>query len=343
MKRKTVLRLILFVSVFISVLLIYGFFDIFLLVLASVIFSYLLWPVVRGFLSHSVPMVAAIFVSYGIILLVILFCVIVLLPRVYSELISLFDVLPRYVEMIRSAWEQYFSRSGLLPYLYDLGLFQRFSSYIANQLSGGADCVMAFLRSLPRLLLYSFLVPVLSFYFLHDKESITGNFLAVLPPRFRGEAVLLWEETDAVLRGFIRGSILVSVFVSVLASAGLFFLGMDYAIVFGILYGLFDIIPYFGPVLGTVIILLFAFLQGEVSLWGVFLLLFLIEQGESFFISPRVLGSYVGLHPVTVILLVLIGGGFGGIFGMILMIPFGAVGKVVLFFFYKRFVAAVTD
>ncbi|MBQ2765104.1 MAG: AI-2E family transporter, partial [Firmicutes bacterium] len=108
-------------------------------------------------------------------------------------------------------------------------------------------------------------------------------------------------------------------------------------------YGFLEIIPYFGPFLWMIPIVLFLLLQGESNIFIVIVLLFFIQQFENYFISPRILGDQVGLHPVSVILLVLVGGYFGGIIGMVLIIPVAAVLKVVLIFLYNRLVASGID
>ena len=136
---------------------------------------------------------------------------------------------------------------------------------------------------------------------------------------------------------------MVAFIVGILTFGALWILGVDHALVFGILYGVLDIIPYFGPFLGMIPIVLFLLLQGEANIFLVIVLLFLIQQFENYFISPRILGDQVGLHPVSVILLVLVGGYCGGIIGMVLIIPVAAVLKVVLIFLYNRLVASGID
>ena len=196
---------------------------------------------------------------------------------------------------------------------------------------------------IPRFLLYSFLVPVVSYYLLRDKDKIAGNILLIFPPGLRVAVTTVWEEINNVLKGFIGGSLLVSLFVGILTFLGLFALGADYAAALAILYGLLDIIPYFGPILGALPVILLTALQGDINVFWVILLIFFVQQTENYFISPRILGDHVGVHPVSVIFLVLAGGTLGGIWGMILSVPLAAVIKVIVKFLYKRFVATAID
>ncbi|MGM9567583.1 MAG: AI-2E family transporter [Clostridia bacterium] len=182
-----------------------------------------------------------------------------------------------------------------------------------------------------------------SYYFLRDKNKIAGHLLMMFPPPARVTVTTLWEEIDGVLMAFIRGNLLVSLFVTLLTTTGLFFLGVEYAAVLGILYGILDIIPYFGPFLGAIPVILLPLMQGDVNMILLILLLFGVQQCENFFISPRILGDQVGLHPVTVMVLVLIGGYCGGILGMVGVIPLAAVLKVLLIFLYERLVATSVD
>ena len=108
------------------------------------------------------------------------------------------------------------------------------------------------------------------------------------------------------------------------------------AILIGVMSGIFNIIPYFGPVLGAFPAVLLA---AQVSLWKalyVVLLFFVVNQLESIVIFPRIIGGNVGLHPLVVVFLVLIGGELFGFSGIVFAVPIGAILQVILRYYWKK-------
>jgi len=143
-------------------------------------------------------------------------------------------------------------------------------------------------------------------------------------------------EIISVVTGYLRAQALSSLLVGLILTAGLLFLKVDLAILIGVLSGIFNIIPYFGPVLGAFPAVLLA---AQVSLWKalyVVLLFLVVNQLESIVIFPRIIGGKVGLHPLGVIFLVLIGGELFGFGGIVFAVPIGAILQVILKYYWKK-------
>lgn len=343
MKRKTLTTLGALLVLAFLLWLVLVFNDLFMLFIAAVITAYLLQPVTKAFIDHGVRPAAAILVTYAMIVTALLFLIIVILPDLYAECAGLFQALPAYYDYVLSLWNHYVAGTKFMELAGSIGLDEKITGSLANWTESFADRTVSFLQALPRLVFYSILVPVVAYYFLRDQEKIGDTLLMFFPPSLRTDVLTLWEEIDAVLKGFIKGNLLISLIVGSATAAGLFFLDVRYAAILGILYGIFDLIPYFGPFLGAIPIVLLPMIQGDVNIFLVILLLIIVQQGENIFVSPRVLGNSVGLHPVTVIFLVLLGGYLGGILGMVLIIPLAGVVKVIARFVYGKIVAYPTD
>lgn len=343
MKRKNWMIVIALILILSLIWLIKAFGGLFMLFTVSVITAYLLHPVITVFVKHGVPVCVAILDTYAMIMTALLFLIIVAIPELYNECAAFFDALPVYYDYVMSLWNYYVAGTKFMNLVGSVGLDERISQLLFSWTESFADRTVAFLSALPRITFYSVLVPVITYYFLRDKDKISDGFLLFFPPHVRVNVMTIWEEIDRVLLGFIKGNLLISLIVGTATAVGLLFLKVDYAALLGILYGVLDIIPYFGPFLGAVPIIVLSLLQGDVNIFFVILLLIVVQQGENIFISPRVLGNSVGLSPVTVIFLVLIGGYLGGILGMVLIIPLSAVMKVLLKFIYEKIVAYPTD
>jgi predicted PurR-regulated permease PerM len=189
------------------------------------------------------------------------------------------------------------------------------------------------------------LVPVVTFYLLLDWDGLLSRALAILPPRRRAQAALLARETDEVLGSFLRGQLLVMLSLATVYSVGLTLVGLDLALPIGILAGLVSFVPYLGFITG----LLAAAIAAWVQFHDVMLLLgvgavFLVGQVlESFWLTPRLVGNRIGLHPVAVIFAIMAGGQLFGFTGILLALPAAAVLKVWLRHLREFYVGAAAN
>jgi predicted PurR-regulated permease PerM len=176
------------------------------------------------------------------------------------------------------------------------------------------------------------LVPVLAFYLLLHFHQIRPRFESLVPRRHHDRVHALVDEVDASLAGFVRGQLTVAMVLGVLLALGLSIVGIEGALVIGLLSGLLNMIPFIGTAIGVTLSLLIA--VGQLSGWGPILgvaIVFLVTQTlEGNVITPRLVGKSVGLPPVVVILAVLAGGEILGFAGLLLAVPMAAVLKVLL-------------
>lgn len=177
-----------------------------------------------------------------------------------------------------------------------------------------------------------FIIPVYLFYLLADWPLLKRFVESYIPERFLGSYHEKLGEVDTVLAGFIRGQLSVCAILAVLYSIGLFFIGIDLAIAIGTLAGITFIIPYVGTIIGIVLSVSMAFLKFHDILHPLLCLgWFGLVQGlEGMVITPKVVGSTVGLHPLVAIVALLIGGQIFGLMGMLLAVPVTAVLQVFL-------------
>ena len=157
-----------------------------------------------------------------------------------------------------------------------------------------------------------------------------------MPARYRGDAQYVLREVNVALNGFFRGQLWICLFVGLFIYGGLALLKIPYALFIGLLAGLFDIIPYFGPVLGFLPAAALALSQSPLTVLWVLLLFIAANQIENSLISPWLIGDRVGLHPLVVIFAVLVGGYLMGILGLLIAVPVAAIGRVLLDFFLLR-------
>jgi predicted PurR-regulated permease PerM len=149
----------------------------------------------------------------------------------------------------------------------------------------------------------------------------------------------LAQESSDVLGGFLRGQFLVMVILGIMYGIGLWAVGLDLGILIGIIAGLLTFVPYLGPTSGVVLGVLAALMQygdwkhiaGVLAVFGVGQLI------ESYWLTPKLVGDRIGLHPVAVVFAVLAGGQLFGFLGMLLALPMAAVVNVLLRYAHQRY------
>lgn len=185
-------------------------------------------------------------------------------------------------------------------------------------------------------LLSMILVPIFLFFFLRDSASIADNWSRYLPMRaspLKSEIVSLVGEINSYLISFFRGQLIVSLIDGVMIAVALLFLGLDFAILIGIMVGVLGLIPYLGMMICYIPAVIIAAAQfGDLMHPLLVTLIFILANNiDGIFIAPKIVGESVGLHPLTVIFSVLAWSLIlGGLLGAILAVPLTATLKVLL-------------
>lgn len=186
------------------------------------------------------------------------------------------------------------------------------------------------------------LVPIVLFYLLRDWGTLFRRLDDLLPRRWRATVATAVMEIDGVLSQFLRGQLLVMLALAAYYSAGLWFAGLDVALPVGILTGLLVFIPYVGYGLGLTLAILAALLQfaGWNVVIGVLIVYGLGQMLEGFFLTPRLVGGRIGLHPLAVIFALLAFGQLFGFFGVLLALPVSAALVVALRHMREQYLAS---
>lgn len=176
---------------------------------------------------------------------------------------------------------------------------------------------------------------VASVYLLNDKEYFTGlweKFLTlILNQRTHGLISETISQINTVITTFIKGALIDSVIVAFLSSLALTAVRVDFAVIIGVICGIMNVIPYFGPFISMIPAVVTALFSGGIT-HGIAAAaaLFIVQQLDSNYIYPKIVGSTIGLHPLFVLLAVSVCGYFFGVFGMLLAVPAAGVIQVLI-------------
>lgn len=176
------------------------------------------------------------------------------------------------------------------------------------------------------------LIPFMTFFLLKDGRRLKKSFIAMLPNRYFEMTVSLLHKIDRQVGNYIRGQLLVSLCVGILAATALAILHIPYFLLIGALAGLANMIPYFGPIVGAIpAVILNVIIKGQLDaalpVIAAFLLIRLIDDT---LLSPNILGRSLRIHPLLVILVIFTGGEMFGIMGLLLCIPVTGIIKVII-------------
>ena len=340
MERSTKRWLFIFLLLFISLFFLFKIRSIIPPFIVGIILAYLLSPVVswlgkKGLSRRSAVAVIAIWIV--VILAVILF---LLLPKLYLELGKLTTVLPQKVQVIYEYAENVKNRYS------QAGLPSEVTKLIESQLQEGQDYVIGWLErlieNLPSLIAslgLLILSPIIAIYFILDWNRINEGVLQIVPQRIRGQWHKFLQEVDYIIQRYIQGNVIDSVIVGLLIGFGVKLVGMDYALVIGIICGITNLIPYFGPFLGGIPSAFLALGISPMMALKVALVVAVVQQIDGNIINPRLMSGKVGLHPLWVIFALLAGGELGGLVGMLLAIPIAAIIRIIIRDIYYYLVA----
>ncbi|MEM7282420.1 MAG: AI-2E family transporter [Pseudomonadota bacterium] len=312
---------------------------------ASALLAYLFDPLVDRLEKLKLSRSLAVLLVFILMILLIIGFVALALPLVKAQVEVLVEQVPVYI-----AWVE----SRLLPYLTGLlglddfdprvglaeFLKQNWSS--ASQYAGSALKMVTapggwIVSSAVNLLL----IPVVTFYLLRDWDELISHLGSLVPMDRKTKVFRLAKESDEVLGAFLRGQVSVMLALATIYSTGLAIIGLDNALAIGVIAGLVSFVPYLGLVVGIVLAGLAAIVQTQsVLIVLLVVLVFVVGQlVEGMFLTPKLVGDKIGLHPVLVIFAVMAGGQLFGFFGILLALPIASVLSVVVRFAYEHYQA----
>jgi len=309
----------------------------FFLLVVSVFFAYLIDPLVklirRPFkarnLERFMPRPLAILIAYVLVFTVLGVAIANIAPLVIEQGKEFGASLPGYANEIRQSLSDLNRRFDRLRVPEELQTrINTQAAALGEQITAGfGSSLISFVTYIP----WFIIVPVLAFFFLKDVNLVRLAVLRVFPAgpwRMRAEAVM--QDLNLTLAGYTRAQLISCLLIGTVCTIGFYILGLKYALLLGILAGIFEFVPVLGPAsIGLIVITTAAFSDDPWKALYVFLFLAALRVIHDYVTYPRIVQGGVHLHPVLIILSVLAGEQVAGIPGVFLAIPLVAIGVVL--------------
>ena len=327
--------LILFVAGFISGILTSLTYLFFLIVL-SIFFAYLIEPLVqmirRPFENMTydkyMPRPMAIATAYLIVFTTLGITITLLTPIVVKQAQELSTSLPGYAKSIQERFKDISTRYERyqIPEAVQTQINEKASGIIGSIGSEVGDFLISALYFIPWLIL----VPILAFFFLKDANLFRVSLLRVFPSgdwRTRIESII--HDVNTTLAAYVRAQLISCVLIGTLCTIAFYVLGVNYALLLGVLAGIFEFIPLIGPLTIALIVIIVASLESTWEAIYVAIFLGVLRILQDYVFYPRIVREGIHLHPLAIILSVLAGEQVAGIPGVFLSIPVVALLTVV--------------
>ena len=323
----------------------------------AVIFAYIIDPLVNYLERKGIKRQFGVIIVYITVILIFAVLIISVIPKTINEISNLLTSLPDMVDTltknVNGSMSEFFAKFNVeLPDNF-IDVYKKSNpkvegnvetpEIVSNILDSITKAVNKLVGNMQESLMKSasnllsklyglvtgafrlLLVLIFSFYFSVDKEKFTLKLKKAIPNKHRKDVTYLATRIDTALQQFIRGRLLMAIFVGVLTMIYLLILRVDFAIIIGLITCVADIIPYIGPFLGCAPAVLFAFMDSPIKALWVLILFVLIQWVENNILAPKLIGNSTGLSPLIVLISIIIGGGLFGVWGMVISVPITSI------------------
>lgn len=297
--------------------------------LIACLIAYLLYPIIDKLHSYNIHKGITVLIIYILFFGGFVGSIYFLYPAIINQLRDFNEHLPQLIVKYETIIYQVYESTSFLPE----AVHDQFDQLIVN-IERSLENILANLigsfTKIVDLIVLVTVVPVLVFYFIKDYNKIKAFFIRFIPMKYRKQVKILTQAVDKGLGNYIRGQLLVSLFVSLTTLIIFELLNIKYALLLALIMGVTNIIPYFGPIIGAIpAVAITATVSTKLALLTIGATI-IIQIIESNLISPYIVGKSIRIHPIAIIFVLLLGGKISGVIGMILAVPSLTIARITV-------------
>lgn len=282
----------------------------------------------------AAPIIILAFISVVVVL------ILTLIPAIITQVAQLLENLPKVVadlETQLTKWEEqeWFQEINVDELVDSFGLsLKSVSDFLITNVTSSLSSLVGIVANTA---IFVVTVPIILFYMFRDGEKLPQAISRFLPAEYRTEMIGLLGQMNQTISSYISGQALVCLFIGIFTYLGYMLIGLPYALLFGLIAGVTNIIPYLGPFIGAAPAVILAITISPVQALKVALVVLVIQQIESNLISPNIIGKSLDIHPLTIIIILLVAGNLAGVLGMIMAVPTYAVTKTIIIYLHNMY------
>ncbi len=308
-------------------------------VLIAILLAYLLNPLVNKLEKLGLSRQLGTVLIYLFLILFFVGLGFLVIPSLFDQIRKFISNLPEMTNYVLNWVEDLLKKN----HLYDTEIYYQAESSIKDYITKSSSKILDWsggivtsLTASLGFLLTLVLIPIITFFLLTDKKMIFEKIKSTFPKKYYNDARALYYEIDESMSNFVRGRILMAVFVGVVTMIVLLLMNVEFAVVIGLITMISDIIPYVGPFVGFLPAGIFSLMHSPLKFFWVGVLFFFVNWVENNILGPKLLGESTGIHPLIILISIIIGGGMFGVWGMILSVPFVSLVIILSRFFVKK-------
>jgi predicted PurR-regulated permease PerM len=325
----TIIKLLVF---FLIISFLYLIKEVILLIFVALILASAFDPWVDWFQSKKIPRGLGILAIYVVLIGVVSLVFVLMVPPISKEISQLSENVPLYYEKVVNGFNAFQGKTDISAQ----SQLQQGLSNIGENLPNTISNVFSTIFDVFGGIFSVLLVLVLTFYFTIQEEAMKQSIKSLTPSKFQPYLLRLYGRIQLKMGQWLRGQLILSAVIFTLTFIGLTILGVNYALVLAFIAGLFEIIPFIGPWMAAIPAVFFGFLQSPITGISVAILYLIIQELENHLIVPKVMSKAVGLNPLIVIIVILIGARLSGVIGALIAVPVATAISVFLKDFMER-------
>ncbi|MEC3885080.1 AI-2E family transporter [Halobacillus sp. HZG1] len=312
----------------------------------SIVVYYLLRPIINLLESWRIKRIWGILITLLALVGIITMLVVLIIPFLEKQLISLAEELPRYIQDLINTIDEWLRNSIFSAYYTNLfedvdGMLNQIPDYISSYASETVEGITNIISTVTNVVVALVTLPFILFYLLKDGHRLPSFIIRMFPPKVRPDVSSVFRGIDHQLSAYIQGQIIVSFCIGLMMYIGFLIIGLDYALLLAAIASVTSVVPYLGPVIAITPALIISIVTSPFMVVKLVVVWTIVQLLEGKFISPQIMGKSLHIHPVTIIFVLLTAGHLFGIVGIILAIPGYAILKVVVshlyYWFQKRY------
>lgn len=294
-------------------------------------FFYLLRPLVRLLEKYKVHRMAAILLIYLVFLGLFAAFSALVWPTLREQIRNFIDNMPFLVEDLQNQFNHLRETPLFARFMNDQSEWsERFYDYFNNAINWVTVSMTNLISVVSSVFIVLATLPIILYYMLKDGHKLTPILLNVLPKRFRKDGREMLDEIDTAMSNFIVTRVLLNVALGVLLYIGFLLIGLDYALLLAVVSVPLNFIPYVGSFLAGIPVVVVGFIQSPtMAIWSVVIIV-IAQQIQDNLLSPVIYGKSLDIHPLTTVVLVLVGGDWYGIIGVLIALPVYMVLKIIV-------------